>query len=687
MSARPEAGRARTGATAKTDRLRVHLVLVAVLAIGAVFLFARLENLPPGQFLDEALANTIARDFAAAGRYPLYVPSEGGGYHPTLIYVSMLARALSGGHVRAARYGIAALSLLSLPGVYAALSAVFRLDESAGRARTLALVGTLITATCVPLVIASRTGAEASLPMLPAALTLLGLAAGLRTERRVWYAAAGAALGAAFYTYYSARLLPVAVTAALAWVALSERPRRWRQRVLELATVGGAAMLVALPLLAYFARNPDVFLARATNASSDLRSGGLLALLIGGLHTLAGLVLPGLGDLRPRHNLPGRPLFDANLAVMLVIGTVVAARRWRRPGRIVLLCWATSLLLPAVLAFEGGSPHFTRLLLAVPALAGLAALGLAAVHAGVARHSARFAQAVLTGGMLFSVLTAGLAVFVRWERHPAIYEAFMVQDWLAADLVEARAASHYIYLSPELRNDPFHATLGLRLDNDGLREFPGPGCLVVRSEADRPQTFITFLPRDSATPARLAGIFPQGSAEAPIVRHPDLAPEYDIFTVPTGRMAAIAATPIEAVFGNEVRLLGYDLEPAAAKAGDTIHLTLYWQALASPLPEWLVFVHAYWPGGETGQAGVPAEPFAQSDGAPCAQAFSTTRWQTGEIVVEERLLNLPPDYAGQAAVLVAGMYVWPSLERLPAEAARGRLDGDRILLQRIDVGP
>jgi hypothetical protein len=146
-------------------------------------------------------------------------------------------------------------------------------------------------------------------------------------------------------------------------------------------------------------------------------------------------------------------------------------------------------------------------------------------------------------------------------------------------------------------------------------------------------------------------------------------------------------TRSDAVFGGQVRLLGFDLAPATVRAGDTVRLTLYWQALADPLPEWLVFVHAYWPGGEAGQSGVPAEPFAQSDGAPCVQTWPTTRWLTGEIVVDERTLTLPTDYTGEAAVLVVGMYAWPSLERLPASASQGLLGGNRVLLQRLVLGP
>jgi hypothetical protein len=182
---------------------------------------------------------------------------------------------------------------------------------------------------------------------------------------------------------------------------------------------------------------------------------------------------------------------------------------------------------------------------------------------------------------------------------------------------------------------------------------------------------VTFLPRDEVTPARLARLFPDGLVEAPIVRQPDLQDEYAIFSVPSGTAAAAPSERTDASFGGQLRLVGYDLGAATLRRGDALALTLYWESLAASLPELIIFVHAYWPGGERGQAGVPVEPFAQSDGAPCGQTFTTTRWLPGEVVVDERTLSIPADYPAAGATLAVGVYAWPSLEaqkRIPTNS-------------------
>ncbi|MCC6187983.1 MAG: hypothetical protein IT318_03035, partial [Anaerolineales bacterium] len=295
-------------------------VLAGLAILGGVFRLAGLAQVPPGQFLDESLVSIIARDLAAAGKFPVYIGHGGGGYYPAIIYLTRLARWLSGGHPLAARGGVALLSALSLPLIFLALRAIFALDEPRPRAAGLALLAAGVVAVSVPDAIISRGGAEMTLTTPLAALTYLGLAAGLRASKRWMFAAAGAALGLSLYTYYSARLLPLGVAGALLWIAWAERPAA-RGPLAGLLLTAGAALAAALPLGAYFWQHPDIFFARALTTSQALRTGqtGLpAALAISTLHTLAGLVWPGAGDALARHNLPGRAFFDAFTALLFV---------------------------------------------------------------------------------------------------------------------------------------------------------------------------------------------------------------------------------------------------------------------------------------------------------------------------------------------------------------------------------
>ena len=659
--------------------------LGAITLIGAVLRLAGLARLPPGQYLDESRVSLIARDAAATGHFQLYYSPA--GYHPAIVLVAALWRWLTANSPLALRDGVAVLSVLSLPLIFFALRAIFELDEPGPRATALALLGTLITAITLSHIIISRTGAEMTLTIPFAALAFLFLALGLRVGRRRYFVLAGVALGLSLYTYFSARLLPVAIAAAMGWIALRDGRAAWRARAIELAIVASAALLVVLPFAYYFVTHPDDFVLRALATSSQLRRGGPGDLLNGTLRTLGGLVLPGFGDIIPRHNLPGRPLFDAFVGLCLVLGAVLAAAGLRQRSRALLASWAALLLVPTILTMENNSPHFTRQIAATPALAGLAALGVVMICDVLNKRSRWLAAGLVTVGLLFSLAATSEVLFVRWAGSPDLYEAFLVGDWRAANLALDRSQTQDVYLSPELISDSQHDSFDLLLRASPVRDFPGPGCLLYRDQPDRPLTYIVFAPADPRTAVRIAALFPQSSQAAPILHQPNPYPDYRIFQVPAGATATAPQHVTNAVFGGALRLLGYDLSATTVRAGETLTVTLYWQALQSPLPDYSMFVHMYLPGGDAGAAGVSPQPAAQNDGAPCGQSFPTPRWQTGEIVVDERALTVPADFQFGSAALGLGVYGWPSLERLPVAGPVPLLTGDRVRLGEIKVVP
>jgi hypothetical protein len=676
------------------------LAVTGITLLGAALRLWNLTGLPPGQYLDETLVNIIARDSVAAGQFHIYYSESFGGYHPAVVYIAMLWRWLTGGSPYALRYGIAVISALSLPVFFLALRAIFQAGEPGRRADWLALAGTLIVAITVGYIINSRSGFEVTLPTPLAAATFMFLALGVRLGRRRYFVLAGAALGLSLYTYYSARFLPVAVVLALAGVAAAQGPAAadaagaqgrsaWRAGAVDLLLVAGCSLVVALPLLLFFARHPDLFFARAlltTTASQSLGLGGAAVFVLNSsLHTLGGLVLPGFGDILPRQNLPGRPLFDAFLALCLVLGVILAARRPRRISHILLISWAAVQLAPAAITMVNNSPHFTRLIAATPALAGLAAIGLGAIWQALRPGGRWLAAGVVAAGLCFSLAATIRAVFVDWPQVPAIPVDFLVADWQAASLALARSTSQYVFLSPDLLSRADHVSFNLLVGGGPVRDSPGPGCLLYRGQPDRPSTYIVLAPSDAHTADRLAGLFPAGHQEPAILHAPGQWADYLIFQAPAGAPATAPQHIAQAQFGDAMQLLGYDLSAPTVPAGGTLTVTLHPQALQPALPDYSMFVHLYLPGGEVGAAGVSPQPVAQNDGAPCGQSFPTPRWQPGEVVVDERALTVPAGYSASSAALGLGVYAWPSLARLPVTGSASRLPGDRMSLGPIAV--
>src|SRR5574337_61348 len=118
-----------------------HITLLA-----AALRFYRLGSVPPGLWFDEAWISLKARDVLAAGTFQLYFDQFGMGGMPfPMIYLTLLALALTGNDPLAVRYAVAAVSVLGIPLAFFALRAIFRLDDgSDARSTRAALLGALV---------------------------------------------------------------------------------------------------------------------------------------------------------------------------------------------------------------------------------------------------------------------------------------------------------------------------------------------------------------------------------------------------------------------------------------------------------------------------------------------------------------------------------------------------------------
>ena len=126
-----------------------------------------------------------------------------------------------------------------------------------------------------------------------------------------------------------------------------------------------------------------------------------------------------------------------------------------------------------------------------------------------------------------------------------------------------------------------------------------------------------------------------------------------------------------------MRLLGYDLSAEQVASGDTLLLTLYWQALSPMAERYTVFTHLL-DGGQRIQAQVDSEP--QGGGLP------TDRWAAGQVVQDNYALTVSPEALPGPHTLEVGMYLLETLDRLPVrDADSGAPLGDRVLLGSVEV--
>ncbi len=135
--------------------------------------------------------------------------------------------------------------------------------------------------------------------------------------------------------------------------------------------------------------------------------------------------------------------------------------------------------------------------------------------------------------------------------------------------------------------------------------------------------------------------------------------------------------PLSVSLGGQVEFLGYGLKADHVTAGDTLHLTLYWRALAGMETSYKVFTHLL--GGD-------GRMWGQKDDFPGQGTLPTTGWAEGEVIVDEYEIAIDPTAPAGDYQLEIGMYDPASGARLPILDEKGEIQGDRILLKKIAVG-
>lgn len=379
------------------------VAVAVVLVLAAGFRFYDLQNYPPGLFPDEAANGEDVRLILSGDVRPFY--PRGNGREAFFFYVQAVSVWLFGRGVWQLHAASGVVGVLTVLAVYAAGSVWF--------GRLAGWFAALLLATNHWHVTLSRTGFRAI--MVPLFIALFTAAVGwtvaaARQDRRgrsVLYAVmAGAAFAGGFYTYIAYRMMVVVVLGVAALTLLAAlHPRvsfpHARRYAWQLLAGGVAALIVLLPLIAYFAAHPAEFVGRAGQVSvfneelqRQFGGGTLGGTILYSLRTALLSFFAGEGDLNWRHNVAGWPLLNPLVGMLFLLGLLWALRGsgWVI-GRVVrgrevhlemiyLYLWLLLLgmLVPVVTTAEG-LPHALRSLgLLVPILLLAGAAGAVLVH-------------------------------------------------------------------------------------------------------------------------------------------------------------------------------------------------------------------------------------------------------------------------------------------------------------------
>jgi hypothetical protein len=154
--------------------------------------------------------------------------------------------------------------------------------------------------------------------------------------------------------------------------------------------------------------------------------------------------------------------------------------------------------------------------------------------------------------------------------------------------------------------------------------------------------------------------------------------------------------PLAAWDAHRLMLLDYELSveipPAAAglsestpgrlpltdygspRPGDTLHLTLTWQATRPFYRDLKLFLHLL---DASGQVIAQTDPLAGAGAGPEGTDYLTSRWDPGELILNDVAITIPRDAPPGPYRLALGLYDGDTLERLPIV---GRDDG-RVIVE------
>ncbi len=569
--------------------MRRWLPPLAVLLLAAGVRFYRIDA--QSLWYDEGIsAFQLTRSFGDI----LYAASQ--DTHPPLYYWTLKAWSLV--------FGSSELSLRGLSAVWGV--AAVGLTYLTGRG----LFGTVAATIAAVLVAVSPLSVYYSQEVrMYSQVTALGLLAAYCYVRRSYWAYAAAAI----LTLYS-QYLGIAMLAALNFHALITM--RKRSEWLQWLSANAVAALAFLPWL-------PTFIAQQSHAlNTHPRTAG--ELLFGTLNAYGG----GFAS--------GELLLWTGVALVALAAFGVALGPNRANSVLALLLWLLPLGLVLALGIRSGLFEVRYLVLGIPGLMLLAAVGIVALTR----------QPVLA-----SVAAAALVIPAGMALQQQYFDPRLARDdyrgLVQAISAEARPGDAVILSAPN-QTEIFSYYYKGPLPEIGLpAQRPiDPADTVARLEGIRQEYDRVWLVSWAMNEADPRGVIPNWLASNGFKATHQWYGSVQLSLVGFADESA-SVQPLDVSLDNGIVLEGYRLPLRTLHAGETLPLTLVWRASQSPAGRWKVFTHLL--------DGLP-QVVAQRDAEPADNLRPTTSWTAGERIEDNYGILVPDALPAGSYTLEIGMY-------------------------------
>ena len=505
------------------------------------------------------------------------------------------------------------------------------------------------------------------------------------------------------HTYLAARVAWLVFPVFLGYLFLWHREwfwRSWKPVLLGLVLAG----VLVIPMFRYLQTNPyaETRLEMLDSTIQAVREGNLTPLLTNAGKALAAFVVPGFGDQFLAYNIPGRPVFDALMGLLALIGLGVALWRWRQPAYALLLLWIAIGIAPSLIT--GPTANTTRNLAALTPLMVLPALGLvssfefrvsslrvAVSHEPLAVGRSRAASrqqpaAHFTHHALrithyasyifpfvlftFSAFITSRDYFGHWGENPDVRAAYQQNLVRAVEWVNAAAPELTIFSTvyPGPAHDPAIAQVLL------TNKAPFTRWVDARLGLIFPGGAAATLIIPSSTPLHPAFAESVQEVEQIALRPDDLDPFFTVYQLTPASWPALAE-PVN--FNGAIQLVGATWGHNPARPGDVVELLTWWQVLdptrVGPIvpPSFTTDVTFF-------------TQILRPDNSILVQQdrldVPSWGWQMGDIVVQIHQLVLPGDAAAGEYQVIVGMYDRSSLQRTPVTDSTGLSVDDKTTI-------
>lgn len=554
-----------------------------------------------------------------------------------------------------------------------------------------------MTVTLWPLLL-SRTASRETLllPLALAALFTLTHAFHLRrtiTSERpitVSFTVLGVLIAALIYTHWTSLMFLPLLVVFLVYLILT-RQRISRRVVGSSAYALLVTIILGIPYLTFTLRSAALSGFHVYWANRPPNLGALLQTT---LQTLASLFVRG--DPLVYHNVPGLPLLNIGAAILFLIGLIVALTRWRTPGMALIVLTLVIGLIPG--AWARTAPDFTNIVLALPAVMLLIALGLLTVVRQLWKvtdpydHKPTRRLSIVL--VMISLFLVSRNLFLVWPNVNGFDEAYHAQlGYLAAYLdrtYDGLTTSICTYnlkaTSGNQFSDPVLLPLMLHRIDVKVRFSDCVNGLVLTNGGELQRlafinTAINTLPPvfrewlNSAQPVTVKGLPPGSVVQLDV--HQELADAFGKLTLqyvawaPETGVTSRATLPIR--MGGYLTFQGYTiLSGKTYKPGDQVTLVTYWRADGPQVPDLRVFMHIL--------RNPNSEPVRQND----LLSVDPTSLQDRDVFVQVITVPLPTDFPPGEYYMSIGAYSNTTETRIPVyEANQER--GDRLFLDTITV--